>query len=154
MIYENLLEEAHNENIVVVENAPFKSNSDGLINGNIIGLNRKIRSFQKRSCVLAEELGHYHTTAGDIISQSSTADRKQERRARVWAYEKLVGLTGIIRSYKHGCLTLYETADYLEITEDFLAEALKYYRERYGICTAINNYVIYFEPSIGVFELI
>lgn len=154
MIYENLLTEAHNENIAVIENAPFQSKSDGLINGNVIGINKRIRSIRKRSCVLAEELGHYHTTVGDIISQSSTADRKQERRARVWAYEKLVGLTGIVMSYRHGCQTLYETAEYLEITEDFLAEALQYYRERYGICTTVDNYVIYFEPSIGVFERI
>ena len=154
MRYEDLLAEAHNEKISVIENAPFRSRSDGLINGNVIGINKKIRSAHRRTCVLAEELGHYHTTVGDIISQSSTADRKQERRARVWAYDRLVGLTGIVGAYRHGCQTLYETAEYLEITEDFLAEALQYYRERYGTCTTVDNYVIYFEPSIGVFERI
>ena len=95
MNYENLLTEAHSENITVIENAPFQSKSDGLINGNVIGLNKNIRSFRKRACILSEELGHYHTTVGDIICQSSTSERKQEHRARVWAYEKMVGLTGI-----------------------------------------------------------
>ena len=141
-MYENLLEEARNEHISVMENAPFQSRSDGLISGNVIGLNRKIRSNRRRTCVLAEELGHYHTTVGNIICQATAADRKQEHRARAWAYEKLVGLTGIIRAYRNGCQTLYETADYLEITEDFLAGALQYYRERYGVCTTIDNCVI------------
>ncbi len=154
MTYENLLEEAQSENISVMENAPFQSNSDGLINGDVIGLNRKIRSSRKRACILAEELGHYHTTVGDIICQSSASDRKQERRARAWAYEKMVGLMGIIKSYMHGCSTLYEMSEYLEVTEEFLAEALAYYKGKYGICTTIDNYVVYFEPSIGVFELI
>ncbi len=154
MTYENLLAEAHNENISVIENALFKSESNGLISGNVIGLNKKIRSTRKRACTLSEELGHYHTTVGNIINQSSAAERKQEHRARVWAFEKMVGLSGIVKCYEHGCFTPYEMADCLEITEDFLAEALQYYRSKYGIFTTIDNYVIYFEPSIGVFELI
>lgn len=154
MTYENLLEEACSENICVIENASFQSKADGLINGDVIGLNRKIHSKRKRACILSEELGHYHTTVGDIICQSSASERKQEHRARVWAFEKMVGLTGIVKSYEHGCSTLYEMAEYLEVTETFLAEALKYYKSKYGICTAVDNYVIYFEPSIGVFERI
>lgn len=153
-MYENLLEEARNKNISVMENAPFRSQSDGLINGNTIGINRTVRSARRRACVLAEELGHYHTTVGDIVIQSTDDERRQEHRARVWAYERLIGLTGIINSYKRGCLTLYETADYLDVTEDFLADALQYYKGRYGTCTTLDNYVIYFEPSIGVFERI
>lgn len=68
MTYENLLAEAHNENISVIENALFKSESNGLISGNVIGLNKKIRSTRKRACTLSEELGHYHTTVGNIIN--------------------------------------------------------------------------------------
>lgn len=149
--YENLLIEADSSGLIV-KDKPLKS-ADGRIRGNRIALRDRLTNKEK-GCVLAEELGHYHTTVGDIVSQSSTADRKQERRARVWAYDRLVGLTGIVGAYKHGCQTLYETAEYLEITEDFLAEALQYYRERYGTCTTVDNYVIYFEPSIGVFERI
>lgn len=70
MNYENLLNEAQKNNVYVIEDADFKSKSDGLINGNVIGINRNIRSYKKRSCVLAEEIGHYYTTTGDIIDQS------------------------------------------------------------------------------------
>lgn len=151
MQYENLLIEADSSGLIV-KDKPLKS-ADGRIRGNRIALRNRLTSKEK-GCVLAEELGHYHTTVGDIICQSSVSERKQERRARIWAFEKMVGLKGIVKSYEHGCSTLYEMAEYLEVTETFLAEALKYYKSKYGICTSVDNYVIYFEPSIGVFERI
>ena len=152
--YENLLDEAAKDNVYIIEKADFKSKADGLINGDVIGINRNVRSYKKRACILAEELGHYHTTCGDIISQSSVSDRKQELRARAWAYDKMIGLIGIIDAYKRGCRSLHDTAEYLDVTEEFLSEALEYYKKKYGVHTKIDNYVIYFEPSLGVFKLI
>ena len=154
MNYEILLEESKKENIYVIENANFESQSDGLISGDVIGINKYIRSNKKRACVLAEELGHFHTTYGNILSQSNVSDIKQEHRARVWAYNRLIGLTGIISCYKACCHSLNDMAEHLDITEEFLIEALYYYRSKYGTHTHLDNYVIYFEPSIGVFELI
>lgn len=40
------------------------------------------------------------------------------------------------------------------LAEEFLAEALQYYRNKYGLCTTVDNYVIYFEPALGIFEQI
>ncbi|WWR16501.1 ImmA/IrrE family metallo-endopeptidase [Lachnospiraceae bacterium JLR.KK008] len=154
MKYEELLEESAAEDVYIIENADFKSKADGLINGNVIGINKKVRTARKRTCILAEELGHYHTTVGDIVCQSTISDRKQELKARVWAYNKLIGLTGIVNSYQQGCCSLHDTADFLDVTEEFLLEALQYYKSKYGIYTTIDNYVIYFEPSLGVFELV
>lgn len=152
--YENLLEEATCDNIYVVENADFKSKADGLINGDVIGISRKIRSTRKRTCILAEELGHYHTSTGNILNQSTTANRKQEYRARLWAYNKLIGLNGIVSAYQAGCQNIHDMAAHLDVTTDFLQEALSCYRNKYGVYARIDNYVIYFEPTIGVFELI
>lgn len=154
MTYEKLLEEVDKNNIYIIENADFKSKADGLINGDVIGINRNIRTNRKRSCILAEELGHYHTTYGNILYQSSVSDRKQELRARAWAYNKMIGLIGIIEAYKQGCHSVYDTAEYLDVTEEFLSEAIQYYKAKYGIYAKIDNYVIYFEPSFGVFKLI
>lgn len=153
MKYEELLEESKINDVYVIEKAAFRSKADGLINGNVIGINKEVRTLRKRTCILAEELGHYHTTVGDITRQSTVSDRRQERRARVWAYNRLVGLTGIVNSYKHGCCSLSDTADYLDVTEEFLLEAIQYYQSKYGAFVAIDNYVIYFEPSLGVLEL-
>lgn len=67
--YEDLLEESTSSNVYIIENANFISKADGLINGNVIGINKKIRTRRKRACVPAEEPGHDHTTTGDIINQ-------------------------------------------------------------------------------------
>ncbi len=154
MKYEELLEESTINDVYVIENADFRSKADGLINGNVIGINRNIRTSRQRACVLAEELGHYHTTVGDIVVQATDAERRQELRARGWAYNRLIGLTGIIDSYKRGCSSLNDTAEYLDVTEEFLTEAIQYYRSKYGHFATIDNYVIYFEPVLGVFELV
>ena len=154
MTYENLLQEAADENVYVIEDAPFQSRADGLIRNDVIGINRTVRRSTQKACVLAEELGHYHTTIGDIINQSSDANRKQELRARHWSYNKLIGLHGIISCYKAWCQTAYDMSEHLGVTEDFLQEALHCYRSKYGIYTRFDNYVIFFEPTLSVLELI
>ena len=40
------------------------------------------------------------------------------------------------------------------VTEDFLQDALICYRQKYGTHACIDNYTVYFEPTIGVFEVI
>lgn len=152
--YENLLTEAEQNNIYVLENVSFESDAEGLIQGNVIGINKIVRSSRKRTCILAEELGHYHTTVGNILDQTTSNNRKQEYKARLWSFNKLIGLNGIISAYKAGCQSTYDMAEHLNVTEEFLQEALSCYRSKYGICTTLDNYVIYFEPTIGVLELI
>ena len=132
------------------------SDVDGLkglyLNGNI-AIEKNMTSIEK-ACVLAEELGHHYTTVGDILDQNNSANRKQEQRARAWAYNKMIGLVGIIKAYEHGCYSLHETADYLNVTEEFLKEALTYYKNKHGIYTTVDNYIIYFEPHLGIGKLI
>lgn len=150
MEYTDLLIEADNLSLIT-KDKPLRAH-DGRIKGKRIAIRKDLPEIQKK-CVLAEELGHYHTTVGNILDQSSVANRKQELRARAWAYDRLIGIIGIIDAYKKGCQSLHEVADQLDVTEEFLSEALQYYKRKYGVCTKIDNYVIYFEPSFGVFEL-
>ena len=35
-------------------------------------------------------------------------------------------------------------AEYLDVTEDYLEEALACYRSKYGVYTVVDNYAIYF----------
>ena len=151
MKYNALLAEADRSNVFVIENADFSSSSDGLINGNVIGINKNIRTGKKRTCILAEELGHYYTSSGDIIDQSNVSNRKQEHRARFWAYLKLVSLHDIISAYEAGCRSVFEMSEYLDVTEEFFIEAMESYRSKYGICKIVGNYAIYFEP-IGILK--
>ncbi|MFR3185139.1 MAG: ImmA/IrrE family metallo-endopeptidase [Ruminococcus sp.] len=148
--YEQLLSSS-GENIIVVEKN-FKSQAKGLCKGNKIGISKAISTSTEKACILAEELGHHYTTVGNILGQSSVSNRKQELRARMWAYNKLIGLIGIIKSYEHGCQSYHEMAEYLDVTEEFLRDALKRYHQKYGVCTTVDNYIIYFEP-LGVVKM-
>lgn len=148
--YEQLLMEADSKGLITKEkNLPI---SKGRIKGNRIAIKKGMTEKEKK-CVMAEELGHYYTGTGDILDQSSVSNRKQEMHGRIYAYNKLVGLMGIIDAHKHHCQNLFETAEYLDVTEEFLSDVLNYYKAKYGKGVSIDNYVIYFEPCLGVLEL-
>lgn len=150
MWYEDLLLEAEQNDLIVKEKKlPL---SDGRIKGKRIAIRKDIQTFKEKACVLAEELGHYHTTVGNILDQSVASNRKQERRARLWAYDKMIGLAGIIKGYEAGCQSRYELADCLGVTEEFLQEAIDCYKEKYGVCVQIDDYVIMFTPVLGVMK--
>lgn len=124
----------------------------GLYCDGVIAVSTKLDQ-RGQAAILAEELGHHLTAAGDILDQRDTGNRKQELRGRIWAYNRLVGLTGILQAYKAGCRNRYEVSECLDVPEEMLQEAINYYHQKFGVCTILDNYVIYFEP-LGVMELI
>lgn len=151
LTYEVLLNTADQAGLTVKEK-PL-SESDGLIKGNRIAIRKDIPTQAEKSCVLAEELGHYFTSAGNILDQTDIVNRKQEYRARLYGYNLQIGLRGIISAHTAGCRNLYEMADYLDVTEEYLKEALDCYRSKYGEYVKVDNYMIYFIPSLAVLEI-
>ena len=149
--YEILLDNAYNDGLLVKEK-PLQG-SDGRIKGSKIAI-RENMTIPEKTCTLAEELGHHYTTYGNIMEQSDTANRKQEFRARAWAYNKQIGLLGLIRAYEYGCQNRFEIADYLEVTESVLEECISCYRKKYGVYKIVGNYIIYFIPTLAVFKRI
>lgn len=113
------------ENIQVKE-YPLQNGLKGLYKDKKIIIRRGMTGVEVK-CILAEELGHHFCTYGDIIDQSDIQNRKQERIARKWAYKKLLPIEMIKEAVDQGAESLYEMADYMEVTEDFLKEALEYY---------------------------
>ena len=75
---------------------------------------------------------------------------KQEQQAQLGAYNKLIGLNGIINAHKHGCQNLAEMTEYFNVSHEFLLEAIEKYRSKYGEFTKLDNYSIYFEPTLVV----
>ncbi len=150
MGYYDLLKEADNAGLLVKEK-PLQAH-DGLISGCRIAIRKDIPTQVQKATVLAEELGHYHTTTGNILDQTDISNRKQERHARIWAYDKLIGLSGIISGFEAGCQNRYELAEHLGVTEEFLQEAIDCYTAKYGVCVQIENYVIMFTPGLGVMK--
>lgn len=151
MNYETLLDIVCNEGLIVKEKN--LQAHDGRIKGKRVAIRENIKTDTEIACVLAEELGHHYTTTGNILDMTDVRNRKQEHHARLWAYDRMIGLMGIISAYKAHCTNIFEMAEHLEVSEAFLIEALETYKSKYGECTKLDNYVIYFEP-LSVFELI
>ena len=150
-LYEILLDNAYNDGMLVKEK-PLQG-SDGRIKGNKIAI-REDMTIPEKACALAEELGHHETSVGNIIDMTSAANRKQEHQARFWAYNKQIGLIGLVRAFEHGCQNRFEIAEYLEVTEEFLEECIECYRNKYGICKRVDNYVVYFIPQLSMMKLV
>lgn len=150
MTYEEMQILHDDLNIVEMDLSEVSGLKGLYVNGHI-AINAKMSDIEK-ACVLAEELGHYYTTVGNILDMSVVSNRKQERQARLWAYNKQIGLTGLIRAYEAGCTNRYETAAYLEVTEEFLEECIQCYQDKYGECKIVDNYTIYFIPHLAVFK--
>lgn len=149
---EKLEQEAFEDKVKVHDYYLGEDNLKGIyIDGNV-AINTSVSNSIEKSCVLAEELGHHHTSVGDIIDMNDIRNRKQERQARLWGYNKLIGLTGIINAFRAGCQSRHEIAELLDVTEEYLQECVDCYREKYGVCTEVDNYTIYFIPHLAVME--
>lgn len=150
--FERLEDEACRDGIDVISREFRNQTIGGLYCDGTIGINKSIDTTAEKSCVLAEELGHHYTSVGNIIDMTDARNRKQERQARLWGYNKLIGLSGIINAFRAGCQSRHEIADLLDVTEEYLQECIDCYRDKYGVYTIVDNYIIYFIPNLAVME--
>ena len=126
----SLLDIAEFEGIEVHEIELPKS-IKGLYYDNSIAISKRLSTNKERKCVLAEELGHYFTSIGDILNLKIENNRKQEIRARNWAIQKLVPFEELILAHQEGYVNVYELAEYFDVTEDFMREAILFYQNKY-----------------------
>lgn len=153
-LFEEALEKANNLGIDVIENYDFRSERiKGLYCDGTIALNTNIKTNTEKRCVLEEEISHHVVNVGDIITMSY-GNIKEEQKARLITYNKLIGLRGIIKAYEHHRTSLHEMAEFLDVTEGFLRDALNLYEKKYGICVAVDNYIINFVPCFSVTKLL
>ena len=111
----------------------------GLAADNTIYINDN-KSNTEKTQTIAEELAHYDTTVGNITSQTTTSDVKQELQARRQSYLMVVTLDELIRCYNIGLKEPWEIADNLECETDFLWRAIEYYRVKYGLFFKYKGY--------------
>lgn len=88
-----------------------------------------------RLCTVAEEkvklcheLGHCET--GSFYNQYAVLESRQkhENRANRWAYKKLIPKDELMKAWLTGYWEPWELAEYFDVTEDFLRNALEYYK--------------------------
>ncbi|GGJ61731.1 ImmA/IrrE family metallo-endopeptidase [Virgibacillus salexigens] len=150
-MYETLVQEAFDNNVVVEERYMSKRNK-GLYGDNVIWINKNLETLVERTCVIAEELYHHYFTIGDITELSVIQNLKQEHFARRRAAKRLVTLEGLVEAYKNYCYSKYEIAEYLRVTEPFLEMSIKYYHEKYGREVRVDDKHVLFLDPLGVFE--
>lgn len=102
---------------------------------NAIALNYKvINNSQEEKCILSEELGHYYM---DATYPASTKDKilidKQEYKAKKWSYYILIPFEKLKSAISNGIDTLYSLAEYFEVTEEYMKNAINFYQSKYGL---------------------
>ena len=151
-MYEELQAEYDSLNIKEMDLSEVNGLKGLYIDGNI-AIQKGMTSAES-GCTLAEEIGHHETSVGNILNLSDIRNRKQERTARLWAYDRLIGLSGIIKGFQNHCANCYELAECLNVTEEFLREALDCYKGKYGQFVKLEGYIIFFDPSLAVMEIL
>ena len=148
-MYEEMIIDAENNGILVIEES-MDDSLGGLYSDNTICINSKLSNNEK-SCILAEEMGHHFTNAGDILDQSKLVNRKQETIARRWGYEKRIPLEDIAKAIKACCRSIYDISEHLNIPEWYIEEAIEFYNWMYATIDGIN---ICFNPfgTLTMFE--
>lgn len=101
---------------------------------NAIALNYdNIGTYIEEKCVLAEELGHYYYDATySPYCQNLQIISKQEKKAKKWAYTILVPYEDLRRAIKKGITTIYNLANYFDVTENFMNECIQFYLEKHS----------------------
>lgn len=146
--YEKMMSDLEKKDIVIRE-ANFKSSANGLYQDGVIAINKKLETTKEKICILAEEEGHHEKTYGNIQKLDSIENIKQEYKARLYAYEKLINLDTLSLLLKEGITNKYDLADALNVTDNFLEDALLTYKNKYGDKIINTRYgSIVFEPNI------
>ncbi|EGQ2753747.1 ImmA/IrrE family metallo-endopeptidase, partial [Staphylococcus pseudintermedius] len=140
--YEELLKQ--NDNISIIETNRLPEFQSGFYMDGKIFIKENISDYKKHE-VLAEELAHREITYGNILDQSSMLNRKFELKARRLANESVITLQGLINAFNYGVQNMYELALYFEVTKDFVQDTIQHYKQKYGLRTYFNNYIIEFE---------
>lgn len=147
--YEWLLQLAHERGFAVVERFDFKnSNIKGLATKDGIVLSSDLKNDRERKCVLAEEIAHIQINTGNITDLSNLSNKKQEIRAHKLAVKKLVPFSRLIDAIieLREETSIYALAHKLDVTEDFLLEAIEIYGYEYGPRTDYGAYIVFFSP--------
>lgn len=143
--FEKLINERPNLKIKMVD-APSK-HFGGLLIDETVYLNRNL-SYPEQYEHLHEEVSHYDFTVGDISEEKTLDDRKQEKFARSKAMESTVTLDGLIYCFSHELWLPEEIADYFEVTEKYLRDALDNYAAKRGLIFKFKSY--YFDLRRGL----
>ncbi|MGF2943243.1 ImmA/IrrE family metallo-endopeptidase [Enterococcus xiangfangensis] len=148
--YETMLDEISSEVPVIETDLENLTGYTGLYRNGRLYLDRN-RKLSEKIVVLAEEYAHHKLTTGNIIDYRSPGAWKEEWKARRYAIEKIVSLDDLLNCALNDCHSKLECAEYLDVTPDFIEEALTHYHSKFGSSHYHRNYQFFFdEDSISI----
>ena len=151
---EQLQQTAADKGLEVIDYHFDSDRIHGLCCDHTIALNKRLPNSTAKACVLEEELAHYDLTVGDIIIESIPANRKQEHRARMLAYYRRCNPSMIADALRAGHRSLTDIAEHIEVTEEFLADAIEGYRQKYGLGVQVGEDLLILEPVVALLKKI
>ncbi len=110
-----------------------------------ITLSSHLETTAQRATVLAEELGHYHTTPINLFAAPPELSATYEHRAAAWAANVLVPLPSIVKAWREGVRDLWELSEHLGVPEDFTVRSIELHRARCGMSARVDKYLITFD---------
>lgn len=141
--YEELLDEVFSYGLEIVE---IDLGGDcGYCYDETIYIN-KYSTETTKFCILSEELGHYFTTTGDITYLNSSGNVHQEHRARDWSYSKIISPESIVTCILNGAISIQDLTYELSVSEEFLLEAIDFYKRKYGVYYVGKTHLLTFNP--------
>ncbi|EAC8350584.1 hypothetical protein [Listeria monocytogenes] len=107
---------------------------------------------KNKKVILLEEYLHSKHTAGNILDEKDICNKKQENFVRRKNYELLFSADCIIRAYNLGFIYYHDVAEYFDLPEEFIREAIEHYKKTHGVIWKVGNYVIYLGDYIEVLK--
>lgn len=78
--------------------------------------------------VLAHELGHQMRNAFYSVSTPLRTKEQVEERATRWAVLTLIPAEELKKAIKNGCTEVYQLAEYFEVSDKFMTEAIRIHK--------------------------
>jgi hypothetical protein len=106
-----------------------------------------------KKMMLVEEFKHMMTSYGVILKQNSTDQIKQENKARGLTYKQLVTMDQLFECYIAGTESEYEIAEELDVPQEFLHNAIEYFKETTdGPIKLDNGYIAIINDTIQFYK--
>ncbi|MPM53532.1 hypothetical protein SDC9_100300 [bioreactor metagenome] len=92
-----------------------------------------IESMAEEACIIAHEAGHITTGATHYISSPFDLIEKHEHKAFAYSVIRLVPKAELDQAVRRGLSEVWQLADYFNLPEEFMANAIEYYKITSGV---------------------
>lgn len=103
--------------------------------------------------ILTEEFMHFLYSVGVILDKDDLAQRKQELQARNLTYKAIVSLDDLLRCYLMGLQTPFEVSNELDLPEEFLENAIDYFKTQFDGSFKYKGYQVIISDTINFYKI-